>query len=145
MNRAQKITFLGALVLIIAAFLPWMKPVILFGDAAIGHEGLAIGWEGDGVITGGIGALLLLGSLFYKGNPGKIYSLQITTLGLLVCWLIFLDFRRIAEIGPSAGLLAATDVGLYLTMAGGLAAVASGLQKISPGAAEMNSKINIHA
>ena len=123
-----------------------MKPAVLFGDAAIGHEGLAIGWEGDGVITGGIGALLLLGSLFYKGKPGKIYSLQITTLGLLVCWLIFLDFRRIAEIGPSAGLLAATDVGLYLTIAGGLAAVASGLQKISPGAAEMNSRINnIHA
>ena len=138
MSRAQRITLVGALILIIAAFMPWMKPVVLFGDVAIGHEGIAIGWEGDGTLTGGVGVILLLVALFYKGKPGKIYSLTVMTFGLLGCWVIFSDFRRIAEIDPAAGILAATDIGLYLTLAGGLAAVIGGLQKIPTGMTKEN-------
>ena len=145
MKRAQIITFLGGTALIVAAFLPWMKPVVLFGEAAIGHEGIAIGWEGDGFVTSGVGTILLLGSLFYKGKPGKIYSLLITASGLLVCLVILSDFRRIAEIGPSAGILAATDIGLFLTLAGGFTVVISGLMKVPTEAAEMSSRTNVHA
>jgi hypothetical protein len=145
MKRAQIITFLGGTALIVAAFLPWMKPVALFGEAAIGHEGIAIGWEGDGFVTGGVGVILIFVTLFYKGKPGKIYSLQTTALGLLACWVILSDFRRIAEIGPSAGILAATDIGLFLTLVGGLSVVIGGLLKVPPEAAEMSSRTNVHA
>lgn len=145
MKRTQIIILFGGVALIVAAFLPWMKPVVLFGEAAIGHEGIAIGWEGDGFFTGGVGAILLVISLFYKGKPGKIYSLLITALGLLVCWMILSDFRRIAEIGPSAGILAATDIGLFLTLAGGLAVVIGGLLKVPPETMKTNSRINAHS
>ncbi len=145
MKRAQIITFLGGTALIVAAFLPWIKPVVLFGEAAIGYERLAIGWEGDGFVTGGVGAILLLVSLFYKGKPGKIYSLLVTVSGLLVCSAVLSDFRRIAEIGPSAGILAATDIGLFLTLAGGFAVVIGGLLKVPTEAAEMSSRTNVHA
>ena len=138
MNQAQKITLIGALVLIIAAFLPWIKPTVLFGEAAISQESIAVGWEGDGIITGGVGWILLLVAFFFKGKPGKMYSLQIATAGLLACCVIFSDFRRIAEVGPTTGILAATDIGLYLTLAGGLVIIAGGLQKISPGTIKKN-------
>ena len=132
MKRTQIVIFFGGVALIVAAFLPWVKPIVLFGEAAIGHEKLAIGWEGGGFFTGGIGAILLLVSLFYKGKPGKIYSLLITVLGLLVCWVILSDFQRIATLRPSAGILAATDIGLFLALAGGLAVVIGGLLKVPP-------------
>jgi len=145
MKRAQIVTFLGGTALIVAAFLPWMKPVVLFGEAAIGYERLAIGWEGDGFVTGGAGAILLLVTLFYKGKPGKIYSLQTTALGLLACWVILSDLRRIAEIDPPEGILAATDIGLFLTLAGGLAVVIGGLLKVPFDAMEMNSRNDVTA
>ena len=145
MKRAQIITFLGGTGLIVAAFLPWMKPVVLFGESAIGYERLAIGWEGDGVMTGGVGAILLLITLFYKGKPGKIYSLQTTALGLLACWIILSDLRRIAVIGPSAGIVSATDIGLFLTLAGGLAVVIGGLLKFPLDATEFNMRTNVTA
>lgn len=143
MKRTQIVIFLGGAALIVAAFLPWINPVILFGEAAIEHEGIAIGWEGDGFLTGGLGAILLLKLLIYKGKPGIIYSLLVTISGLLVCWVILLDFRRIAAIGPSSGILAATDIGLFLTLVGGLAMIIGGLLKVRSEATEMNSRINI--
>ena len=90
MNQAQKITLIGALVLIIAAFLPWIKPTVLFGEAAISQESIAVGWEGDGIITGGVGWILLLAAFFSKESQGKCI---LSRSQLQVCWRAVLYFR----------------------------------------------------
>jgi hypothetical protein len=128
MNKGQKITLIGALSLLIAAFLPWISVTALYGNVPGVEEGIAIGWEGDGIITGGIGLILLIGVLLCKGRPGKRYSIAGAIFGSLACAVVLMDFRAIAKIGPDAGIFASTDVGLYLTLAGALVAVIGGLQ-----------------
>jgi hypothetical protein len=128
MNKGQQITLIGAFALLIAAFLPWISVTALYGNVPGVEEGVAIGWEGDGIMTGGIGLILLIGVLFNKGKPGKRYSIAGAIFGLLACAVVLTDFRAMAEIGPDAGIFASTDVGLYITLAGALVAVIGGLQ-----------------
>ena len=128
MNKGQLIMLIGALGLIISAFLPWISVSALYGNAPGAEEGIAIGWEGDGFITGGIGLILLIGAFTSKGNPGKRYSIAGAIFGLLACVAIFTDFLAIAKIGPEAGILASTDIGLYLTLVGGIITIIGGLQ-----------------
>ena len=130
MNKNQLIMVIGALILIIAAFLPWINVSALYGNVPGIDEGIAAGWEGDGFITGGIGLILLVSAFMIKGNPGKRYSITGAIFGLLTCSVILSDFLAIIRIGPEAGILASTCIGLYLTFAGGLLAIFSGLQMI---------------
>jgi len=128
MNKGQQITLIGALALLIAAFLPWISVTALYGNSPGIEEGIAVGWEGDGIMTGGIGLILLIGALLSKGRPGKKFSIAGAIFGLLACAVVISDFLAIAEIGPDAGLFASTDVGLYLTLVGALIVVIGGLQ-----------------
>lgn len=128
MNKCQLITLAGVLGLLGGAFLPWISVIALFGNIPGVDEGIAIGWEGDGFITGGIGLILLLRVLTSRGMPGKRYSIAGAILGLLAGVVIIADVLRIAEIGPEAGMLASTDVGLYLTFVGAIVAMIGGLQ-----------------
>jgi hypothetical protein len=128
MNKGQLIMLIGALGLIVASFLPWISVSALYGDASGVDESIAIGWEGDGYFTGGIGLILLLGVFTSKGNPGKRYSIAGAIFGLLACFMIFTDFLAIAKKEPDVGILASTDIGLYLTLLGGIIAIVGGLQ-----------------
>ena len=128
MNKGQLIMLIGALSLIIASFLPWISVSALYGNASGVGEKIAIGWEGDGYFTGGIGLILLIGTFTSKGNPGKRYSIAGAIFGLLACVAIFTEFLAIAKIGPEAGILASTDIGLYLALMGGIFAIIGGLQ-----------------
>jgi hypothetical protein len=128
MNRGQQITLIGAVALIIAAFLPWISATALFGNVPGVDESIAVGWEGDGIITGGIGLVLIIGSLLFRGRSGKRDSIAGAILGLLACSIVLSDFLRIAEIGPNAGIFASTGIGLYVTFVGAIVAVIGGLQ-----------------
>lgn len=140
MNKGQQITLIGGLVLLIAAFLPWISATALFGNIPGIDEGIAIGWEGDGIMTGGIGLILLIVALLSKGRPGKRYSIAGAIFGLLACGIVLSDFLRIVEIGPNAGIFASIGVGLYLTLAGALAIVMGGLQMIPVGETGMGQR-----
>lgn len=131
MKRGKLMTLIGSIVLIIGAFLPWISVASLFGKTGPAYEGIAIGWEGDGVITGGIGLLLLLGAMLFKGSSGKKYAILRVVLALVVGAVVFLDFLRIAELQPESGIIAATGFGLYVTLLGALFAVIGGLQNLS--------------
>ena len=120
MKKSQLIILIGSCALLLGAFLPWISVPILFGKTGPSYEGIEIGWEGDGFVTGGIGLLLLLGVLVSKGRVGKRLLLVGIILASLAGWIVFQDFLRIAEIDPAAGLFAATDVGLYVTLVGAL-------------------------
>ena len=128
MNKGQLIMLIGALGLIIASFLPWISVSALYGNAPGVDERIAIGWEGDGYFTGGIGLILLLGAFTSRGNPGKRYSLAGAVFGLLACIAIFTEFLAIAKREPEVGILASTEIGLYLALVGGMIAIFGGLQ-----------------
>jgi hypothetical protein len=53
--------------LCIGARLPWISVPVLFGVQGP-LEGIEVGWEDNGIITGGKGLILLLIGLFYKGK-----------------------------------------------------------------------------
>ncbi|MCB2178435.1 hypothetical protein KQH61_03380 [bacterium] len=123
MNKSQLLMAIGALGLIIAAFLPWISSEVLFGM----DRGIDIGWEGDGYVTGGIGLILFLGILTLRKRADKRFPILGILFGLLICAAIIADFLRIVEIAPQGNILASTDIGLYLTFTCGLLVVISGL------------------
>jgi hypothetical protein len=129
MKKSQQIILIGSSALLLGAFLPWISVPNLFGKVGAAYEGIEIGWEGDGIVTGGIGLLLLLGVLMFKGRFGKRFSLAEVILAFLAGTIVFQDFLRIAEIDPATGVIAATDVGLYVTLLGALVALVGGVQE----------------
>jgi hypothetical protein len=101
-----------------------MSVPVLFGVEGPAFEAVEIGWEGDGLITGGIGLILLLMGIFWKGRIENRYSIPGAILAVLAFLVVIGDFFRILEIDPDAGFFAATDVGIYLTLTGALMALA---------------------
>jgi hypothetical protein len=81
-------------------------------------------------VTGGIGLLLLLWVLVVKGRSGKRLSLVGVILAFLAGWIVFQDFLRITELDPAAGVFAATDVGIYVTLFGALVALVGSVQEL---------------
>lgn len=63
--RAKNMVIFGGLGLVVGALLPW-------GTTTAGYSQLSIlGFEGDGVISGAIGLVLVLVGLARKPNPNK--------------------------------------------------------------------------
>ena len=102
----QRISAVSILVVILAAFLPWVS---LFGISAIGIEG-------DGAITlvlalAGAVILVVTTGLFGKTakSPGKVSQIVLTVLAALTAFVGLFDMNGAAAIG------------LYLTLFGGIA------------------------
>src|SRR4030067_2183837 len=119
-NRLLILT--GGLILILGSRLPWMSVPVLFGVEGPTFEAIEIGWEDNGFTTAGIGLILLLVAMFWRGMIGKRYSIPGAILATLAIFVVIGCFYRILEIDPSAGFLAATDVGIYVTLIGALLA-----------------------
>lgn len=127
MQTNRLLVLIGGLILILGSRLPWMSVPVLFGVEGPTFEAIEIGWEGDGFITGGIGLILLLVGIFWRGRIEKRYSIPGAILAALAVLVIIGDFYRILEINPDAGFFAATDVGIYVTLIGALLALAGAL------------------
>ena len=112
----------GALVLILGSRLPWISVPVLYGVEGPAFEAIEIGWEDNGFTTAGIGLILILVAIFWKGRIGKRYSIPGTILASLAGLVVIGCFYSILEIDPAAGFLAATNVGIYVTLAGALLA-----------------------
>jgi hypothetical protein len=128
-NRMLVLT--GGLILILGSRLPWMSVPVLFGINGPTFEAIEIGWEDNGLVTGGIGLILLLVGIFWSGRIGKRYSIPGAILAALAVFVVVGCFYRILEIGPGAGFFAATDVGIYMTLTGALLALAGALYRTS--------------
>jgi hypothetical protein len=111
MNKGRVLVFVGSILLILGAFLPWISVPDLFGLSGPSYEGIEAGWEGDGVLTAGVGLVLMLSELLFGGEPRRWYQITGIVLAGLAASVVFLDFRRILEIAPEAGFYAATDIG----------------------------------
>jgi len=103
-----------------------MSVPVLFGVEGPAFEAIEIGWEDNGFITGGIGLILLLVVIFWKGGIGKRYSIPGAILAALAALVVIGCFQRILEINPGAGFFATTDTGIYLTLIGALLALIGG-------------------
>ena len=123
MNKGRILVLVGSLLLIIGGFYPWISVPNLFGLSGSFYEGIEAGWEGDGVLTTGVGLILVLGELLFGGVARRWFTLTGVVLAALAASVVFLDFRRILEIAPEAGFYAATDIGIYVTLVGALLAL----------------------
>ena len=131
MRNNRMLVLIGGLILILGSRLPWMSVPVLFGVEGPTREAIEIGWEGDGLITGGIGLILLLIGIFWRGRIEKRYSIPGAILAALAILVIIGDFYRILEIDPDAGFFAATDVGIYVTLIGAILAFVGGIGRTS--------------
>ena len=131
MRTNRLLVLLGGLILILGSRLPWMSVPVLFGVEGPAFEAIEIGWEDNGFITGGIGLILILVGIFWRGRIGKRYSIPGAVLAALTVLVVIGCFYRILEIGPGAGFLAATDVGIYVTLIGAILALVGALYHTS--------------
>jgi hypothetical protein len=134
MNKPRVLVLVGSLLLIFGGFLPWISVPDLFGLSGPSYEGIEVGWEGDGVLTAGMGLVILLCELLIGGEHRRWYQITGTVLAALAASVVFLDFRRILELAPEAGFFAATDMGIYVTLLGALLALIGCLLKRVPAA-----------
>jgi hypothetical protein len=109
--------------------LPWISVPALFGVYGP-LEGIEVGWEDNGIITGGIGLILLLVGLFHKGKAGTRYSVPGLFLAAYAIFVVIGCFKRVLEINPRAVFFAGTDVGLYGTLLGAILALVGTLSGI---------------
>jgi hypothetical protein len=120
---------MGALILMIGSRLPWMSVPILFGVEGPTPEAIEIGWEDNGIVTGGLGLILLFGGLFLGEKRALMYSISGAVLAALSVMVVAGCVWRVFEINPSEGFFAATDVGLCITFIGGLIVLSGTLLK----------------
>jgi hypothetical protein len=132
LNKGRILILVGSLLLIIGGFLPWISVPNLFGLSGPSYEGIEVGWEGDGVLTTGVGLILLLGELLFGGVARRWFTLTGVILPALAASVVVLDLRRILEIAPEAGFYAATDMGIYVTLVGAVLALTGCLWKLGP-------------
>ena len=115
LTTPQRISAISILVVVLAAFLPWVS---LFGMSVIGVAG-------DGVITlalaaaGAIVLALTTGLFGQPTAPGKKSQISLLVLATLVAVIGLLDMNGFAAIG------------LYLTLLGGVAWVVGAAWQLS--------------
>ncbi len=129
MHARRLLIIMGALILMIGSRLPWMSVPILFGVEGPTPEAIEIGWEDNGIVTGGLGLILLFGGLFLGEKRALMYSISGAVLAALSVMVVAGCVWRVFEINPSEGFFAATDVGLYATFIGGLIVLSGTLLK----------------
>ncbi|MBU0494858.1 MAG: hypothetical protein KKA73_16800 [Chloroflexi bacterium] len=129
MRASRILVIIGAVVLVIGALLPWISVPVLFGVEGAAYEAIAIGWEDNGIVTGGIGLILLLWGVFLGRRQGARYAIPGVVLAAGAVIVVAGCVWRVLEIGPSAGFFAATDVGLYVTFIGASVALVGTLFK----------------
>ena len=132
MHKGRRLVLVGSLLLIVGGFLPWISVPNLFGLSGSSYEGIEIGWEGDGVLTAGVGLILILSELLFGGESRRWFTITGVVLAALAALVILLDFRRILELAPEAGFYAATDIGIYVTLVGALLALIGCLWRLAP-------------
>ena len=120
MQTKKLLVLTGGLILILGSRLPWMSVPVLFGVQGSAYESIEIGWEDNGFITGGIGLILFLGGMFWRGKAKAGYSIPAAILAACAVSIVIGCFQRVLEIDPSAGFFAATDIGIYVTFIGSL-------------------------
>jgi len=116
---------IGALGLLAGMLLPWGEMPGKWGAIMDNW-----GYEGDGFITGGLGMVALLVTIFSKDLPGKSYSIGAGILGLLAFLVVYPVFGRIEEIAQQTGLPGSPGAGLFISVAGAFLVILGGFSRV---------------
>ena len=117
-RKQQLFFFLGGIGLLIAAFLPWSINSSPLGDYSINW-----GYEGIGIITGGIGLLFIIGLIIRKGKPGKPDFIAGSVLAILAGVLLLYNITDVIYSGivyTESGATTDMGSGLCLSMVGAI-------------------------
>lgn len=115
LTAPQRVSGVAMLVVVLAAFLPWVS---IFGISAIGIEG-------DGVLTlvlalaGAVILAMTTGLVGSPRTPGRASQIALLVLAVLAALIALLDMNGAAAIG------------LYLTLLGGIAWVVGAAWQLS--------------
>jgi hypothetical protein len=115
LTAPQRVSGVAILVVVLAAFLPWVS---IFGVGVIGIEG-------DGVLTlvlalaGAVILAMTAGLVGSPRTPGRASQIALLVLAVLVALVALLDMNGAAAIG------------LYLTLLGGIAWVVGAAWQLS--------------
>lgn len=129
MKQYKTLVIVGGVLLMLGAVTPWVTITGIFGLSKTLY-----GYEGDGLITGFVGLLLLLiGLLTVKETPGKSYSVPSVILSAIISTLILSKIVSVASAlkdQPASvsasigyGLLCLSPVGALLALVGGATSV----------------------
>jgi hypothetical protein len=125
-NTARWVIILSSLGLIIGAMLPWGVLTAPF----VGTVSIP-GTRGDGLITGGIGLLLLISAILYKGKTGKAYSIGSAVFGIIAGVISFTKFGALSTISLNDGFAdVSIGIGVYLSVIASILTVIGGFMKV---------------
>lgn len=125
-GRGRLLVGLGGLVLIIGAMLPWATLTAPF----VGTVSIA-GYQGDGLISGGAGLLLLLIAAFSKGKSGGFYSIIASIIGIIAGIIVFPKLLTIGSVVADFEIgIASIGPGIYSSLIGSIIAVIGGLLRV---------------
>ncbi|CAG0968219.1 hypothetical protein ANAEL_01028 [Anaerolineales bacterium] len=118
MQTKKLLILTGGLILILGSRLPWMSVPVLYGLQGPAYESIEIGWEDNGLVTGGIGLILFLGAVLWRGRAKAGFSIPAAILAVYAALIVIGCFLSILEMDPPAGFFAATDIGIYVSLIG---------------------------
>lgn len=133
----QIIILLGAVVLLIGAMLPWIS-IVTSDDTVITG-----GYEGDRLITGSVGAAILLG-MFALKSKSRLHFIVASVLALIAVGIVVRDWLTIRTILARAadggvntdGIIVtagSVGVGIYVSLVGSVLALIGGLLRVLVG------------
>ena len=123
------LSLLGGGALVFGALLPWFT----HWDSIVQYLWSFAGYEGDGILTGGIGLLLLIGALVSKRKPGKLYSIPTAVLAAIAGSILLHDlFNPPDFLTYPPGSIVSAGPGIYLSITGAILALAGGFQRVHP-------------
>lgn len=127
MNRAQTFCLTGAVALLLGLFLPWATVT----SATLGVARTMSGYQGDSIIAGGIGLVLLIVAISRKGEPGKRYSVVAIVLAIVAGLVAIIYLQNPADAADRAkGIIITTGLGPYLSLVGSVLAFFGGIQTV---------------
>lgn len=119
-STGRTLVIAGALALLLGAYLPWASITSpFFGTISIA------GYEVDGIFSGVIGLILLIGALITHGKPGRPYSVAATLLAIVAAIIVFPKF-----ILPTSLAMGSIGSGLFVSAMGVFLAAVGGLVRV---------------
>jgi len=133
-NSARLVTAISALGLIIGALLAWASVTAPFVGTLLFY-----GYQGDGLISGGIGLLIFIGSVLSKGKPGKSYSVAGSIFGIIAFFIVFPKLFSLSSFvrNPPELAVASIGPGIYISVISAILLMIGGLMR-TPGVSATN-------
>jgi hypothetical protein len=124
MNKGQRISLLGGLVLMIGAIMHWVKMQSSLTSITLS------GYESVGLITGIMGFIILIASFINKGKLVKICLSAVIILSLASVFILINNMYNYVILGSTNYIHVSLGSGLFISIIGSILALFGGLINI---------------